>query len=179
MIKKMTLLAMVVGAVAAFAAPGMANAAKLTQPKGTLVPVGTTLVGTSSNTVSVTTLGTIKCKKVTIFGIVEVNNGTTVTIGMDSTADKAEECEVVGLGGVTIHPTLTTIHAENAGPGTASFDFEVVGLCKAESNGTSEVTWNGTDVIKIKAGLKNCGTGSLTGEFTLETTAGVGIIAET
>lgn len=179
MIKKMTLLAMVVGAVAAFAAPGMASAAKLTQPANTLVPVGTTIVGTSVNTETTLKSGiTLKCAKVTVNGIVEKNNGKEVEVVMDGANDTATTC-TSQLGPVSVDPTLNFIKGSGAGPGTASFLFNATGLCE-ETSGASEVTWNGTDVIHIKATVNGgCGEGELHGDFTLETTTGVAIIAET
>ncbi|MBS1680030.1 MAG: hypothetical protein JST08_21895 [Actinobacteria bacterium] len=181
MIKKLSLLAMVVGAVAAFAAPGVANAAKLTMPANTLVPKGTTITGTSTNTVTETTLGKITCKEVMVSGNVEKNTGTEVEVKTDATAgaNTATGCEIVGLGAVTIDPTLTNITASGAGPGTAAFTFNVTGICEAKST-TSEVTWFGTNKLHITAGVAECGTGGLTGDFTLETKEGGGeVIAET
>jgi hypothetical protein len=178
-VKKLMLLVIAVCALSALVAPGLTYAAKLTQPAGTLVPKGTTLVGTSTNVITKTTLGEIKCKKVTINALVEVNNGNTFVLVMDGAKDKAQECEVVGVGAVTISPTFTEIVAAGAGPGTIGFDFTVTGLCTAMSVSPTSVTWTGTSVIHISAGISGCGTGTLTGDVSLETTSGAAVIAET
>jgi hypothetical protein len=180
MIKKVTLLAVAATACAAFAAPGMASAAKLTQPAGTLISKGTTIVGTSTNTIMRSTLGETKCKKVTFNGIVKKNDGTTVEIEMDGANDKAETCEIIGLGAVGIDPTLTSILATASGPGAISWDFTETGICEASSTTSPDkVTWNGTSVVHVEVGFSGCGTGTLTADFSLATTKGVGIIAET
>lgn len=179
MIKKMILLAMVVGALVAFAAPSMAGAAQLTQPAGTRVTIGTTVVGTSTNVEMTMNSGIIlKCEKVTVNGIVNKNNGKEVEVDMDGEHDAATNC-ITQLGPIAIDPTLINIKASGAGPGTASFSLNETGLCE-EASGASSVTWNGTDTIHITATFSGgCGESELHGDFTLETTTGVAVIAET
>jgi hypothetical protein len=179
MIKKLKLLAMVAGAPAVLAFPSMAGAAQLTQPAGTRVPIGTVVFGTSTNTVTNVGAFTLKCEKVTIGGVVKANNGKEWDITMhEPSIDSTKNCQLVGVGAINIDPTLRDIKAAGAGPGTAEFEFNAEGLCE-EASVMSEVTWTGTDVIDIKAAVNGgCGKGNLLGDFTLETTAGLPIVAE-
>lgn len=177
MVKKLTLLAMAIGALVALAAPSMAGAAQLTNGGEELLPTGTTISATSTNTVTKTTLGEIKCQHVEIHGIV-AENGGSVSVSMDGANDTATNCEIVGLGKVAIDPTFEGLAASGSGPGTAAFTFNVTGLCTSTS-GASEVTWNGTDVIHIKAAVGgSCGTGTLNGDFTVTDDEGNPVIVE-
>lgn len=74
--KKLVAIVMAISALAAIAVPSLASAAPvLTQPTGTVVPAGTSLVGTNVGEGTMTTsLGNITCSTVTAKGTVFSNS---------------------------------------------------------------------------------------------------------
>lgn len=168
MLKKMTLLAMAVGALLAFSIPAAASAAELTGAK-----VGDTITATSVNAETTIPGGKIlKCKHVAVNGIVTVNSGGVVAVAMDGANDTASECDVDGVGTI-VRPTFEGLELEGEA-GEAAFSFEVLtagGFCPV-SSAASEVTWTtGTDSVHIVAavvpGKEGCPGGELHGDFTL------------
>jgi hypothetical protein len=160
-LKKPLGLGLIVGLVAmAFAAlPAFAGAAELTDASGNPLPPGTTITGTSTNAITETGLGTLKCEHVVVNAVLEVNSGGNVKAGMDGANDTATNCEIPALGEVTVEPTLLSISASGSS-GTAAFEFLVAGSLEEES--TSTVTWvSGGTSLHVEGPV----TGSLEGHF--------------
>src|SRR5262245_60265869 len=122
MAKKLTLL-MASIAVGALAVPALANAAVLTDPINTAVPIGTLLEGTSVDAVTTTSQGNLTCELVTVTGKVTVNNGATVK-GIGKGTSTGTTCFLGGTKPITItNITLNEIHSGTAGSGTINVTF--------------------------------------------------------
>jgi len=186
MIKRLTLVASVI-AVVAFAAPAMASAnPQLTMPAGTTVPKGTLITGTSTNAVTKTSIGELKCEKVVLNGEVTENSGTSVT-GVGIGEGTTTTCTDNGAKISIVDVTLSDLHSSESEKGTATFSFKgelpVVGTCTYTGTGAPFTYVTNSDIIKfteatLTASPKACGTAHLSGEFTLETTGGGEVILD-
>jgi hypothetical protein len=171
MIKKLAMLAMAVSALVAFAAPAMAQADQLYE-KGPLgehiaLKVGAEITLTSTNLKTESPLGTLTCTKVTIHGEVTENGPTTIK-------GKEKSTTVEGCNHTITDPTAGTVSLGGGTGSTSGTKFVVDGLCtftgsipfKYETN-TDVVTVTGTKQLSSP-----CGSGTMTGTFTLETKDG-------
>jgi hypothetical protein len=178
MIKKLTLLAMAIGALVAFAVPAMASAdVRLTDALGT-VEVPSDITGTSGNAQTVTANGTLVCEEVHVTATVTTNTEATVfASGKSATANK---CKVLQTGTpVVITPTLENIHITTGGTKTASFKFVAhiggVGGPKCEYGGTVPVSYtSGSSSLHAEgtltgsSGVAPCNlTAAFSGDFAL------------
>jgi hypothetical protein len=176
MIKKLTLLAMAVGALVALAGPASASAATLTQG-GVSLKKGDTITATSSNTITQFAAGKLECKKVHLSGIVESNAGGSFEIVDDPEGvNSASEC-VFNVGvpvPAVVKPTLNRIAVEGDA-GEAQFEFTAKVAegpsCNEVGEAEVEVT-TGKDEIHVLGevnGPEGCLSGGvLSGTFTLE-----------
>jgi len=177
MTKKLTLLAMAVGAIAAFVAPAAANATILTDSSGTLQP-GATVFATSSNTETTTSTGTLSCAKVEL-DLTVVSNGTPAEL---FGGGEAENCKITQNGAPVV---ITVINVEEVvvnggGTGEATFTFvsDIAGMLTCHFSGTVPITYTPTtDLIHIAGGLIGAGpgcptAGAIHGTFTLKTANG-------
>jgi hypothetical protein len=140
MIKKLGLLIAAV-AVLAFAVPAAASAApSITSVAGTKAPVNTKITGTASD-VSFTssTLGTITCDEVTIYGKLSENTGTSVKMGTEGEGT-TENCEDNGDEISFSDITVTNLAMTVVNKGTLSFD------ATAHLPGALECVFTGTNV---------------------------------
>ncbi len=181
MLKKMTLLAMSVGALIAFAAPA-AQGQQLYELEGaTHVPlkVGAGVTATSTNLKTATKFGNLECKKVIIHGVVAENNATKSRITVAKEQVTVEECN-----SPIVAPGLTeiTIEAGGVGLGTGAVFTSSATGCTFEGNIPFSYTTN-TDVLTITGteqftGTPDpaCGKGTMTGSFTLETSNGTAVL---
>jgi hypothetical protein len=177
MMKKLTLLAMAVGALLAFAIPAAASAnVTLTNENEEAVSVGTKVTATSTNTTTTTANGQLSCPKVIIQGEV-TTNGSDVGIKSLSTTTEGQ-CRFAGMFDATItNPAVGDITLTTGGVGTiasATFvsDIPAVGLTCHFSSGSLGISWNSTGVAVSKGALAGTGTGcptkgEITGSFTL------------
>jgi len=183
MLKKLTLLAMVVGAFAAFAIPAAASASKVTMPSGTLVPTGTELRGTANGTLfTETAFGTLECEKITIGAELTQNNGTTV--GAAGLSGTTENCQVEGHSLSITNPQLKTLSSTETGKGTVSLafgaDIPSGPTCQFEGAGTFTYA-NPSSTITIAPTLLEsaaCGEAEIEGTVNIETTNGEAVILE-
>lgn len=179
MFKKLTMLAMAVGALLAFAIPAVASAnVTLTDESGAAVEVGTEITATSTNTTTVTANGSLTCPKVIIHGEL-TSNGSDVAIKSLSTTTEGQ-CKFGGLINTTItSPAVGNITLTTGGSGTiASTTFvsdigAPVNLSCHFSSGSLGISWTSTGVSVSKGGLTGTGTGcpskgEISGEFSLE-----------
>jgi hypothetical protein len=167
MIKKMMLLAVSAAALVAFAVPAVAQASvELSDAEGTL-PIGAEVTATSHNLVTESpALGTLECERVTIHGHVTENGPTSVHIAETGT-------ETEGCTAPITNPSAGEITIEEGGTAIGS-TFLVAGVCDFagsipftyETN-TDEITVTGSEQFN-----GNCGPGTMTGSFTLETENG-------
>jgi hypothetical protein len=179
MAKKLSLL-MAAVAVIAFAVPAFASASSLTMPAGTLVPVGTKIVGTSTNTTTLTSLGLLSCNTVSVTGEVTANSGGSVA-GIGIGTGNTSECFLSEEEAITITDiTLESISSSTSGSGTIHFTFvadlpnNVVCHFVTKSAGASFNYVSGTDSLsipaqKLEATPAACRPGEIEGTFTLET----------
>ncbi len=178
MLKKMTPLAISVGALIAFAAP-VAQGQELYELSGTThVPlkVGVEVTATSVNMEAHTPLGTIKCAKVTIHGKVTKNEATTAHFGTNSVTVEGGNTAITSQAVGTI-----TILANTTGQmDTATFKafgcHYTGNVPFSYAHDTSVLTVTGNAL----GGTPNppCGDAKMTGNFTLETSNGVTILME-
>ena len=187
MAKKLMLLGMAVVAFAALALPAVASAAPaLTEPAGTLVPKGATIVGTSTNSTTVTSAGTLTCAKVTVTGEVTENTGSSVK-GVAKGEGKTEGCKL-GSSSLTItDPTLLAISSNTPGKGVVSLTFiaDLFGIpCHFVGNNLPFTYTSGSDSMSIAGTLTGTSgfpcpsSGSFSGTYTLETSNGTPLILD-
>jgi hypothetical protein len=189
MAKKISLLLAAV-AVIAFAVPAMASASTgLTSPAGTFLPVNTAIRGTNVGAPTVTSskFGTLKCEAVELNGKITKNNETEGAEGVGSGANTATSCTLPGGASFKVkNIELTSVKSLMAETeeGHAAFSFTATELpqeCIFSATNAKFTYVTNTDVIKFTSvpltvtGV-NCGTATFDASFTLETTAGVGII---
>jgi hypothetical protein len=190
MAKKFSLLVAAM-ALVAFAIPAFANADAITQPAKTLVPVGTTVVGVSTNVETTNTpVGTLKCKKVTIGAILTKNNGTEVAASDDEKAgaNSAESCTAGGEPLTVDSPTLTSLTAgAKAGTTFVTLDFTATAgvTCSYTNVSATSVPFTytaGTSTIHIAGKLKDpahafCLEPEIHGDFAL-TVGGAAVVLD-
>jgi hypothetical protein len=180
MIKKLTLLAMAIAAIGAFAVPAMASAAQaLTMPAGTLVSPGTGLVGTSHNTTTATSLGKLECETVELTGEVTENSGTTFAgKGSGSTSGKCFLVKGETKKEIKItHIVLNSLMSEEGSKANVNFSFEadlptITCTFSTGAGGVTATYVNGGSVLKLTnqtLGGGACGNGTINGEFTVTT----------
>ena len=180
--KKLTLLAMAIGALLAFAIPAAASAAtgQLTE-NGVPLKTGATFLATSTNVTTTTEAGKLSCEKVTLDLIVSSNSSS------GSAASGSGTSSGCLLEGVNIPVNITTITIKSitlsstGGKATFSFTFDSEGakLKDCTITGTNvPVTWTpGTDTVHIAGSVVGSGSGcptsgTIAGDFTLETADG-------
>ncbi len=175
MLKKLTLLAMAVTALVAFAVPAVASAAtgQLTQGGESLEPEST-LTAFSTNTETETTAGTLSCATVHLEGVLTTNSasGSTVAGGAGTTAG----CKVTqNSAPVTItDATFTDLKLSSTG-GSVSVTFisHIAGALTCHFSGTVGVTWSvGSSSLHIEGKLTGTGagcptSGAIRGDFAL------------
>jgi hypothetical protein len=167
MFKKMMLL---VVAAAALAVPASAQAQAVLHEGATNIPVGTEVTATSTNLVTTSPLGELKCALVTIHGTVTKNDTTSAVIANKATT--TEGCNVP-----ITSPTAGTITIGASGTGVAAgATFVAGGACDYAGNIPFAYT-AGTDVLSVTgekqfSGPGACGQATMKGSFTLETTGG-------
>lgn len=202
MLKKLTLMAMSVAALLAFAAPASANGPLITTSTGA---AATSITATSTNTKTTTPLGTLECRTVTLQGNISTNanttahgtNGTGTGVGTVPANTHTGHC---GSGPGPVHildVKIGTIHlTRHAGPsgaiettGTANFDFTyrittIFGTQHCHFRGTGvpirktgadSITVNGpvARVAALSPGALCPETGTIHGDFTVRAQNGL------
>jgi hypothetical protein len=184
-VKKPIGVGLVIGllALAFTALPAMAQAAPtLKDSKGTL-PIGSTVLATSSNLVTVTPTGTLTCEEVTLDGIVTSNPAAAL-----EGEGEANGCLVNGAAPVNIESILFTDEffagGTDAGEVLFTYSIPAAGLSGCFLEGGIATTWtNGSDIVKVTKSHLTGGGGSagcpeegdITGELTLETEDGTAV----
>jgi hypothetical protein len=179
MLKKMMLLAMAVGALVAFAAPAVSQAATLSDSTGN-VPAGAWLHATSTNTKT-----TINAQLTLVCAHVELSGeaiGEGEEIAAVAGGGVATNCEVSPLGAPA---TITSISFElgiEEEEATFAFGYDALGAsgCTDETVEPVKAEWTiGTDIIHVHGGpLLGTGAGcpagaaEIHGTFTVTTTGG-------
>ena len=194
MIKKLTLLAMAVGAIAALAAPGIASATTLTS-EGNVIPPETAITGTADNAevrleTETETFGTLECEEIMLGGEVTKNEGGTAE-GQGAGESTTSGCTLEGGPSVTVHD-IEIIHLSSSevmgetgtGKFSAKYSADLPGGVTCNFNTGGEVGVFhfvlGTDKLIITpTAVSNpgCGESTLQGEVTLETENGKPVIA--
>lgn len=173
MLKKMMLLALSVAALVAFAAPAMAQADELVDSEGPL-PIGAEVTATSTNLVTKSALGELKCTFVTIHAEVAENGPS---IHLNDLATTTAGCNVA-----ITNPTAGTITLEGGTGLATGATFVAAGACDFAGNipfsyatGTSSLTVTGTNQLSAPS---PCGTATMSGSFNLETSGGEAVTIE-
>jgi len=183
MIKKITQLAMAVGALVALASPAAANAQRLTENK-VAIPEGAIVYETGFNVEVLTAAGTIFCKKYTYIMTVDQNKTRYAMSGSGS----GEECKVTQNGApVTITSVIAEEFAsegEGVGEATLSFVADIAGILTCTFSGTVPITYEAESEESLVEGtLAGSGAGCPAGGktqavFNRETKNEVPIIAD-
>lgn len=188
MIRKLSGLVAAI-AIVVFAVPAVANAAALTMPANTLVPVGTGVTLFSTNTTVVTSLGTISCAEVIINTEVDENTGAewgAHGIGKEIAAGcklGTKEIEITELN----TEQFFSVGAGGEGRLIFTFKADLPGVtCHYESTSLPATSFTyvaGTDTFtipkqKLVATPAACKPGEISGSFTVETTAGGAVILD-
>jgi hypothetical protein len=185
MIRRLALIASVLGALVAYVAPAVASAApSLTMPVGTLVPKGTDFVAVSTNTVFTDVLGSHTCEAWTFSAEVTENSGTKIE-GVGAGEGTSVGCRL-GSSVVTVtRINLLKLSSTVAGHGTmtVSFTEDLPGLTcsyESESGGTPFTYVAAASSIHVSGTLKGtpaaCGPEKVTGDFALAKKTGSLII---
>jgi hypothetical protein len=166
MIKKLMLLAMAVCALAAFAAPAIAQADELVETVGgepVPLEVGAEITLTSTNLVTVGSIGTLECELVTIHGEVTENGpvieGEEISTSVSGCNHNISDPTAgdVSLSGGTGSSTGTKFVVDFFCTFTGSIPFEY-------SAPTDEVVVTGSNQLS-----SGCGSGTMSGSFNIET----------
>lgn len=139
-------------------------------------PLGSGILGTSTNTVTKTSIGNLTCATVEVTA--ELTHNTTGTVAAEGSGPaNTATCFFKGTTPITIDDaTLLSLHSSESGKGTASLTFEATlpGLTCHYSGAAVPFTYPATgDTIVLKGTLKasplGCGTASIEGTYTLQT----------
>jgi hypothetical protein len=198
-IKRMLLLCSMGLAAIAFAAPTAAQAnVLLTDPSGTQLAKGAKVTATSTNLKTTTAAGTLECKLVTLHFEV-TNPGTKEVVLKQLGVAGTEGCSVSGVAPVTITDGTIGVGAKNLlvidtwGTSTTKATFEshiyadpehkiLERTChfegsvhvQATPSSPTDLLGVGPSVLTGKSIVGTCpATGTIHGEFTLETSNGV------
>jgi hypothetical protein len=183
--RKTVLLALVTGALAAFAAPAVAQAnVALTDGEGNVIEPGTGITATSSNLVTTTASGTIACASVVLHFELEVNGPEHVVLGQIGAATTSNCVVKTPIGNFSINVTdwtvgSVTINTWGTGEASASFgaDIPAFGLsCVFAGSVHPQATH--PDILDVGPSTlagsgTNCSpTTTIEGQFTIETSTG-------
>lgn len=180
MAKKLTLF-LTAAAFIALTVPAFANAAALTDGSGNLLPVGTVIIGTSTNATTQTSLGSLTCEETEIEDEVLTNNAFTITLGRKG-PKKPKNCK---LGKKTIEISQIGWHVHIGETFTAEVTFvaELPELtCHFE--GTIPITYtSGGNSFKVTNGdltgtPEACEPGTFNGTFTLTQSGGGAVVLD-
>lgn len=180
MLKKIMMLATAT-ALAALAVPALASAApEVTYPAGTTLATGTGITGTSNNFVLTTSIGTIKCAKVTFPGELTENTGSSITIvgsGAGTATTCYDEDEPVNVTDLTLTDLKSTMSGSGAATFSVKADLPVVGTCTYVGTGAPFSYVVGAIKISfnkapLTASPSACGSAKLDADFILERTSG-------
>lgn len=173
MIKKSTLLAMAIGALATLAAPAAAQADELYTSVGGIkspLKIGAKLTLTSTNLELKSVTGGLQCTKVTVHGEITAN-GPTVAIKEESTT--VEGCN----HGVT-DPTFGAITLGGGAGTTTGTKLVIEGICTYSGNvpfsyatNSDTITVTGSNQLTGSPAFL-CGQATTVGTFTFETNTG-------
>jgi hypothetical protein len=180
MVKRAALLFVGV-AVLAGAIPAMASASSLTKSAGTLVPVGTPIRMTGSDIIIQSTLlGNITCQTLNTDVEVTKNSANTFEAFGANTAPATTGCvdgtktvvvtslQVTKLeSSVSSSGTMSFVAVYDIGTATCTFTGSSVAFTYSAGTGSHVIKFNAASGIKGSPAAA-CGTGNLTGEFTLE-----------
>ena len=175
MFKKLTLLAIAVGAVVALAAPAVASASAITTEEEKLVEVGSILEGTSTNLTLETELGLVQCADSHVTSEVTLNNGENFET--EGTGGSAKECTLGEEESSTSIEDTTWRNFRSSTTGTGEISMTFImntpsGKCHYETEEAVFHYKNGSDVITITATIvepttPGCSEVVLSGDFTI------------
>lgn len=188
MLKKLTLLAMSVAALLAFAAPAaQANGPLVTNAAGEAAKA---IVATSTNTTTQTSVGTLECQTVILNGTVHENANTTAkgtgtgeakgTVGKSHEGHCGAGSNKVEITSITISDLHLTKHgAETTGTASFSYTYDLRsesgsliaectfgGTVPVKKTGTSSINVEG-EIAKTGGSLFCPGKGTLKGDFSV------------
>lgn len=190
MTKLFGLLGLIIGAVIVIAAPVSASAAPaLTMPAGTLVPVGKQITGDSTNSVTVTPLGSLECFHVAINFQVTQNSGTWIGAWAPAGSGFASLCELGGRFIQINNIELSSFSSTVSGKGTADLAFvahlpgELTCHFKSAFPGTPVTYTAGSSSLhlagELEANPEICGEAgevAISGDFALSTWSSSGAV---
>jgi hypothetical protein len=178
--RKLMILMAAVAALGVMAISASAASAVTFKEGTTVVPVSSKVTGTSTNTQTVTSVGTLKCTKVALNSSVKTNPGSPAVLnsGTGTATGCTAGAATVNIKTVTFEPIEFLANHTNKSS-KIKFTYEIVGVatgCFLEGPATS--TWtSGSSSIHVAASLTGGGgglcptSGTLSGDFSLETTA--------
>jgi hypothetical protein len=174
--KKLTLLAMSVGALVALVVPATSGAAVLTEE----INPGVLITVTAPTLETTTALGAIDCSRVVLHGVIDSTNSETDTTKGHGTGGSAAGCsfqpggqsatvskiKIGNLESVGMDTTVSFSYAAKIPVGGSSIECEV----ETPEPSPLEVT-TGTDVADVAIFLESalCGESEIHGETTWET----------
>jgi len=185
MAKKFGLLVTAI-AVIAFAVPALASASTGVTQGGSLLSPGTVLKGSSTNTTTTTTLGTLKCATVGVSAELKKNSAAegveAVGNGETSTSTCTLGSTPITIKNITLSKLSSTAGESGTGKATLSFEAVLSASLTCKYVGTEDTltyTSEGSSIkfsnIPLTATPAACGTAKLSGDFAL--TAGGSAVA--
>jgi hypothetical protein len=127
--KKLSLLLAAV-AVLAFAVPAFASASTGLTESGSLVAVGTEVLGTNNGVITTTSskTGNINCEEVKVYGKILANSAAEVRANNTGTANTSFATKCSNTNGATVEVSeikLNELKTTGGGVGTASISFKI------------------------------------------------------
>jgi hypothetical protein len=184
MSKKTMVLAMALGALLALAIPAMASASQLTSG-GKALAVGTVVQATSSNAKTVVGETALTCTSVAVSGKLTKNTGGE-SVATTNGAGTTSGCKFGTTAATITDATLLGLTLVSPTVGTASLTFVAdIGplVCHFSSTSVAVTYTAGASSIHLAGTLIGSGSGcptsgAFSGDFALETTAGVAVIVD-
>lgn len=184
MLKKLIMLAVSVGALAALVVPASAGAAVLTAEEGVPLGKGAEITVTGPTLKTTTSLGTIECEEVNLFGeLTNVDAANDLTEGKGTKEGKANGCtfQPGGQPATVSNISIGNIVSKRM-EATANFSYTAVVpvgegtiTCEFATPKPSPLNMTtGTDIAHVAIELESelCGESEITGETTWETPGG-------
>lgn len=190
MFKKITVLAISVGALVAFAVPAAAQANIQLTEGGTALSTGAKITATSTNLKTQTANGTLECAKVTLHFEVDANGPNQVVLDPEGQAG-TEGC-VLNVGIAKLPTTITdgtvlqnlTLNTTGAGTTSATFVSDVPAAeltCHFEGGVSAQAGASGTSILNVGPSIltgegEGCPEeGTISGTFNAETANGTAV----
>ena len=171
-IRKIAMFVLALSASLAVALPAVASAARLEQPVGTLMPVGSLITAKSQNFVFHTSWGNLTCNELVLQSKVIQNDGASVQ-GVWGGPGAAKSCFINGTQEMLVTPELTSLNLSGPQRGTAGLEITMQlpkATCHLKSSSLAVTYSSGSSVLSISGPMEvtpACGPMTIQGSYSL------------